>query len=575
MVVINGILGWILLYKRGSRVPDAAKPLAWLGFVLPFAAGGFYAITAVFASGYLLWYVLSMYKKKKKLAIYLNISSAAVLLLTVSYLLTICWAADRGMAPLGFVHILPVALYLVSLMQLFPEERAAVCVLVPWCAAEMVLVSFFMGKIPTLQEMVLVNRRLAGFFEYPNTFAVFLIAAIVLLCAGRELSRKDYVCCAILIFGVLQSGSRASAVFLAAALFGLISAERRKKHAVLLLACLMTGIVLTLAVGYFFGRDSGYNPLTVGASTLLGRLLYGKDLLPVLLQHPFGIGYMGYYAMQGNFQHGVYSVAYVHNELMQLLVDVGWIPGGLCAAAGVGGFFSKRASVRQRLLLLILLGHALVDFDLQFLAIWVVLLPALQLDGGKCRYLRQKHMAAVAAAVSCCLAVSLWLSTGDLLSMMDRAQAALRVTPFYTRALEKQVTELNDMDKLQAAADRLLTSNSYSTLGHDAKANAAYAAGNIRLMIQEKEEAIACSRYTLTEYCDYFEKLYTAMTLYLRGGDRDSARICAEKLRHIPDMLESVRQTTDPLAWKIADTPQLELPEEYMQLLEEIQRLNY
>ena len=65
------------------------------------------------------------------------------------------------------------------------------------------------------------------------------------------------------------------------------------------------------------------------------------------------------------------------------------------------------------------------------------------------------------------------------------------------------------------------------------------------------------------------------MTLYLRSGDRDSARICAEKLGHIPDMLESVRQTTDPLAWKIADTPQLELPEEYMQLLEEIQRLNY
>lgn len=170
---------------------------------------------------------------------------------------------------------------------------------------------------------------------------------------------------------------------------------------------------------------------------------------------------------------GVYSVAYVHNELLQLLIDVGWLPAGLCAAAGIHGIFSRSASMRQRMLLVVLLGHALVDFDLQFLAIWLLLLPALQIDGGKCCRLRRTGAMSVTLLASCFLAVSLWLSTGDLLFLTGNAQAALRITPFYTRAIEKQLTTLDDAEQLNAVADRLLACSPHSALGHDAKANAA------------------------------------------------------------------------------------------------------
>ena len=134
--------------------------------------------------------------------------------------------------------------------------------------------------------------------------------------------------------------------------------------------------------------------------------------------------------------------------------------------------------MRQRMLLVVLLGHALVVFDLQFLAIWLLLLPALQIDGGKCCRLRRTGTMSVTLLASCCLAVSLWLSTGDLLFLTGNAQAALRVTPFYTRALEKQLTTLDDAEQLIAVADRLLAYSPYSALGHDAMANAAYALGD-------------------------------------------------------------------------------------------------
>ena len=37
------------------------------------------------------------------------------------------------------------------------------------------------------------------------------------------------------------------------------------------------------------------------SSTLLGRLLYAQDALPVILRHPFGLGYRSYTYMQGSF----------------------------------------------------------------------------------------------------------------------------------------------------------------------------------------------------------------------------------------------------------------------------------
>ena len=64
----------------------------------------------------------------------------------------------------------------------------------------------------------------------------------------------------------------------------------------------------------------------------------------------------------------------------------------------------------------------------------------------------------------------------------------------------------------------------------------------------------------------------TAMLFYWQSGDDASAQVCREKLLAIPDMLEEVRRSTDPLGWKIADQPQLTLPEEYLDILEKLRR---
>lgn len=111
--------------------------------------------------------------------------------------------------------------------------------------------------------------------------------------------------------------------------------------------------------------------ISLESSTLMGRLLYYRDVLPVILKHPFGLGYMGYYYAQGGFQTGVYATKFVHNELLQFAVDVGWIPTLLFAFALLRRLLARKTPAMQRMLLFAICAHSMLDFDLQFLSIFL------------------------------------------------------------------------------------------------------------------------------------------------------------------------------------------------------------
>ena len=123
--------------------------------------------------------------------------------------------------------------------------------------------------------------------------------------------------------------------------------------------------------------------ISTQSSSLNGRLLYYFDALPVVLKNPFGLGYYGYYFSQGSFQTGVYSVVSIHNDILQFLLDIGWVPTILFVVAIVISVFSKRISYTQRLLLIVLIGHSLFDFDLQFVSMMFIIILCMDFEIGR------------------------------------------------------------------------------------------------------------------------------------------------------------------------------------------------
>ena len=68
-----------------------------------------------------------------------------------------------------------------------------------------------------VSNLFLVSERLSGFFQYPNTFALFLLISELLLLKKINLKIIDYITLAVLIGGLLYTGSRT--VFLLFILF--------------------------------------------------------------------------------------------------------------------------------------------------------------------------------------------------------------------------------------------------------------------------------------------------------------------------------------------------------------------
>ena len=555
-----------LLKKHHIQIPVSIWYLLW---ILPYLAGGFHTASAAITVVAILLSLYRTYSQAQSLRFVWNTSAIMCLVIPLAYCISPLWAADRGMAVFGILRYLPVILLAFFLMQCTAEQRGQFLTILPLCGTVMTLISCMLWALPFAKETVTVNGRLSGFLQYPNTFAAFLLIGIAVLGTQKFRRRTVFFCFPVLLAGLFLTGSRTG--FLLLLFLLLLIGVYHKKIPVFLPAALFAAMILLGTVFIrngshitFLGRDIG---------SLFVRILYYKDALPVILRHPFGTGYLGYRALEATFQTSRYTVSFVHNGLLQILLDVGWIPGLLFILATGKALFSSRVTPTAKLALLVLSGHSLLDFDLQFFLFWGILLLCLDWDSGKSIQIRKRKLpAAFSAAVI--LVVSLWLGLGDLFYQTGNYRKALLITPFHTDALAEIIKTTSDADELDHWADKILAQNPTHSLAYSAKANAAFSRGNVKEMILHKEKALQYAPYSIEEYCDYIDKLYIVMGIYMESGDYGSAAFCLEKILSIPSAMENVAAKTDPLAYQTGNSTQMSLPDTYQDLLSVLSEAN-
>ena len=540
----------------------------WLAFL---GTGLYYELAAAVISVLLFLCLI----RHKKLAIRVNVSSVAIFAISLFYALSATWAVDGGIAVWGAVKHLPAVLFALCLMQEKREERLRLLKDIPWLGAAMVTVSFALQFVPLLGDYFNISGRLGGFFQYPNTFACFLLLGLIVLLAEELPTDNRYlrtVCSIILSFGLLESESRAVMIIAIPMLLILLLIRKSLKITLWTAAEILCAVGLSFGASMLMGVDSGEHlaDLSLHTSTFLGRILYWKDAIPQILKHPFGSGYLGYYFTQGSFQTGVYSVRWVHNDLLQILLDIGWIPAVLSVLAAVKAVFSRRICTMQRMVLLALLAHCLFDFDLQFAAMYFVIILCLDWECGKEYTVSLRKIPVIITAILFSVA-SLWIGLTSALTYSGNHAAAAQIYPANTLSNINLLTQITEADTLERAAERILKQNESVALAWNAKALAAYSRGDFGTMIQCKQQAISLSRYTLDEYIDYFSRLQVGVMLYQQAGDAASAAICEKEILSIQKTLDRVLAQTDPLAWQIADQPQLTMPKEYTDYVRTLQ----
>ena len=555
--------------------------------VIPFLAGLYFEYFSCLAGIVLFGYLIYEIRRQECVYFRLNDASMAVIVLVVFYGISIVFAVDRGMALWGMFKFFPLFPFLLLLLQMDRGQRLLLMKPIPFAGSAMVVLSCILLAVPFLRNFLLVNGRLGGFFQYPNTFAMYLLIGLIVLYAGDlfyERQRK-VILTVLLLGGIFLSGSRTVAGLTLAAAICLIWfhraqlkwMDRSRRRLIVILFLLIAAAGLGILLGYRFYLSGGTffgDPGRSSLSTFWGRLLYFQDALGQIAKHPFGLGYMGYYLTQGEFQTGVYSVMFVHNDWLQILLDVGWIPAFFMLLALIKALISKGQFATQKMVLVFFILHGMFDFDLQYLCMFFLLILALDLEAEKQYSLRMSAISSGALGVLGFLAIagSLYIGLGNFTYYIGNIKLSCQIYPANTFAKLRLLTEVETAEELEVMADDLLVRNEKLALAWNAKAKAAYSKGDFAEVITAKKKAMALEKYNMDTYEDYFTMLADGAELYEASGDEQSAEICRMEIKNIQTVLDEVIGATSPFAWKTVDEPQLEMSAEYQYYVEQMEK---
>jgi tetratricopeptide (TPR) repeat protein len=410
--------------------------------------------------------------------------------------------------------------------------------------------------------------------QYPNSFAVILLTAELLLITKERPRLWDYLCISVLLFVILYTGSRT--VFVLAGLSNLLALllNKNKKARWITIGCIGLGILLVLVyclITDSFGVLARYLNISTVESTFVGRLLYARDALPVILRNPLGLGYMGYYFIQQSIQTGVYAVMFVHNDLLQMLLDVGWIPCALFITAVVMTLVNRDTPLRYKLILMTVLLHSCFDFDLQYIAIFMMLLLFMTPKAWKTKTLK-KHPARSLTVTAVLLCLCLYFGTAQALTRFELHEAATALYKHNTVSDIEQLKETTDTAKAAEIADRILERNSHVAVAYSVKARAAYAKGDFAGVIEYKTKTIKTAPFSHVEYWEYGRMLVNGIKLYEQAGDQKSAEICRKELLSLSKALPAQKSRLSAYGASIDTQPKLYFPsdlEEQINALED------
>lgn len=530
--------------------PRVNTPLFFLLAALLFLFGGYYDFL-VFAAAAVLTVLLALHVRRTGgLTLPKGPVPWLLLGLVLCALLTLPAAVSPGMALTGVLRWLAALLFFLYAATFTQEERGLMLDSVAWQGAIMALLSvcLFLGTL--LSGGQDANGRIDGFFQYANTYALFLLVCLALLAGKDRRQRLDWPAMAALLVGLFLTGSRGVFLLLAAAgvCWAVYQLVVKKQVRPVLLGT--AGVVLAAALAVVFSGGMVLDRLeaiTLESSSLNGRLLYYLDGLRMLAQCPFGVGRGGYLYLQPLVQTGPYILKSIHNEYLQAALDGGVLSGVLLLALVWAVVFRRGTPPRERAVAALLGLHACIDFDFQFFAMLCLLL--LCGVGGERRTVAVKKPAVLAAG-GILTAVFAFFTLPYSLSFFGNSRGAYALWPVDLSLAEERLQHCADLDEAGEIADAILCQTSLSMLAWDCKFAQAAAAADYPSMTSY--------RYQYLQLNPYRPEVYEEMTTLLENACNqapeglDLYQTLAEQTARL---LEEVYARTSPLAYKIADRP--------------------
>ena len=552
-----------MLYKKIENIDVLLIKVFF--FITPFLFGLYYEFSSYFAQIFILVILLIKLLKQKKFKVHLNFASMALAIISVGYLFTCIYAVDKGMAILGFLKFTIPLTFGLLLMQYKQEELKDMMDLIPISGVIMVIVSFVFKYIPFLPNVFyLQNGRMMGFFQYANTFALFLLIGIIYIGYSKQPKWKIIIYNIVLLLGILISGCRT--VQILTLLNYIIMIIKQKELRVYFIALVIIAIACTIGYVLITGNLNTvgrYLTTSTSSRSLQERLLYYKDAIPLILKNPFGLGYMGYSYIQPQIQTGIYQAAYVHNDFLQLMLDIGIIPVIVFIISVINSLLDKKKTLFFKLILLTIILHMLIDFDLQFMIIFLILVMTLNIWDEK-EYEFEINKIVIISIESISILIYLYFGIVTLFNYFEKDEIAIKMYPIYTESnisIANNYMQKKDINSANAIASNMQKTNTELGMLYNIKAYYYFANNSWNLMAQNKKKYLEVNKYDMKEYEDYVLMLSEAIEYYAQKDEMEKAIEYIKQVVEVPSIIEHVKSSTSSISYNLKDKPTFELSE--------------
>lgn len=502
-------------------------------------------------------------KQNKKINMPVGINVILISLYVLSFIPVTFFAVDKGMTIIGFFKNFVIILFMLLYEQYSytHEEKQQNFKMIPISGSISVIISLIFVLFGV--EEIFSNNRLQGLFEYANSYGMFLMLGVVVLLSKEKYSRYDFISLSILLIGIMLTNSRAIIILtLVSMIVAIVFNKQNRKH---------ISIVFTVFIAFGVGisltgvMEKRIDEEMLQSSEMLTRTLYYTDALKMIKENPFGYGYMGWYYKQAEIQTAMYYTKFVHNSFLQVILDVGIIPAICLLVVLCNTFFNKRQSWLNRFMLILLLGHSIIDIDLEymiFVLMIIMMLPAKNVEIKNYKYIKISLYAGIV--------IFSWLTLGTLLYETQNYEVAHTVIPFYTDAMQEDLYSTTDSEKQLLVANKIYKLNKNASGVYEAFSNECVKNGEYKKALEYQKQRLNLNKYTQENYFMYLEFLNNGIEYYSQIGDKENLLIFMNEVCKIENIIEKTLDNTNELSYKTIHPPEIEVNQEMMNYIEQV-----
>lgn len=286
-------------------------------------------------------------------------------------------------------------------------------------------------------------------------------------------------------------------------------------------------------------------------------------------------GYMGYSYYYPEVQTADYTLKFIHNDFLQQAIDTGIIPMFMLIYLFASNILSKKSTSYKKEILVIMLLHMLLEFDMQFLVIHLIFVMLLEEKEAyiKCFKIRQA-IVTITLLTIIQIGAFIYFGIGSFSDKYGNYETALNLLPNKTNSNIQKLTNVQDVTEAYEIANELLKNNKYISIAYKAKANYAYYTENWEQMIENQKRVISLNKYDIKEYEEYIFMISNGLEKTIKQNQNENTKYLIKEALNVRKLLEVVKQNTSQLAYKIIDKPELELNEATKQYLDVLENYN-